>query len=228
MLPFSNWIIWDKLVRFAPGFSSVHYLGWRCCLSAAIILMLMPSFLLFPSPLCFCLLSFASQLHDIHHIIFYLEFLVLFRLVFTCPCHHLSSVMSTFFDLIRFAIVLMSFNSSWLPLSSRSVLQLVPISLLYCCNWVLFYFPILQDDAERPNVPWLTDLDWQTCCELDDTLPCFKDISKEITRTHIHIQMGNATQYMYCMVFMLNTRTRMIDADTASLFLLFFYHSVII
>ncbi|CAB1420450.1 unnamed protein product [Pleuronectes platessa] len=47
-----------------------------------------------------------------------------------------------------------------------------------------------KDNAERPDVPWLTDFDWQTCCELDDTLPCFKDLSKEITRTHIHIQMG--------------------------------------
>ncbi|XP_060941446.1 dynein axonemal heavy chain 6 [Limanda limanda] len=47
-----------------------------------------------------------------------------------------------------------------------------------------------KDVVERPDVPWLTDFDWQTCCELDDTLPCFKDLSKEITRTHIHIQMG--------------------------------------
>uniref|UniRef100_A0A3Q3ICB6 AAA+ ATPase domain-containing protein n=1 Tax=Monopterus albus TaxID=43700 RepID=A0A3Q3ICB6_MONAL len=42
---------------------------------------------------------------------------------------------------------------------------------------------------ERPDVPWLSDFYWQTCCELEDTLPCFKDISKEITRTHIHIKL---------------------------------------
>ncbi|TDH16419.1 hypothetical protein EPR50_G00020980 [Perca flavescens] len=47
-----------------------------------------------------------------------------------------------------------------------------------------------KDYAERPDVPWLTDFYWQTCCELEDTLPCFKDISKEITRTHIHIKLG--------------------------------------
>uniref|UniRef100_A0A8P4KSK9 AAA+ ATPase domain-containing protein n=1 Tax=Dicentrarchus labrax TaxID=13489 RepID=A0A8P4KSK9_DICLA len=44
---------------------------------------------------------------------------------------------------------------------------------------------------EKPDVPWLSDFYWQTCCELEDTLPCFKDISKEITRTHIHIKLGN-------------------------------------
>uniref|UniRef100_A0A8C3AFB1 Dynein axonemal heavy chain 6 n=1 Tax=Cyclopterus lumpus TaxID=8103 RepID=A0A8C3AFB1_CYCLU len=46
------------------------------------------------------------------------------------------------------------------------------------------------DYAERPNVPWLSDSYWRTCCELEDTLPCFKGISKEITRMHIHIELG--------------------------------------
>uniref|UniRef100_A0A8C4HQX9 AAA+ ATPase domain-containing protein n=1 Tax=Dicentrarchus labrax TaxID=13489 RepID=A0A8C4HQX9_DICLA len=47
-----------------------------------------------------------------------------------------------------------------------------------------------KDYEEQPDVPWLSDFYWQTCCELEDTLPCFKDISKEITRTHIHIKLG--------------------------------------
>ncbi|KAA8595375.1 hypothetical protein FQN60_012510 [Etheostoma spectabile] len=47
-----------------------------------------------------------------------------------------------------------------------------------------------KDYAERPDVPWLNDFYWQTCCELEDTLPCFKDLTKEITRTHIHIELG--------------------------------------
>nr|XP_046259789.1 dynein axonemal heavy chain 6 isoform X2 [Scatophagus argus] len=48
-----------------------------------------------------------------------------------------------------------------------------------------------KDYADRPDVPWLSDFYWLTCCELEDTLPCFKDISKEITRTHIHIKLGH-------------------------------------
>ncbi|KAM9314768.1 dynein axonemal heavy chain 6 [Pholidichthys leucotaenia] len=47
-----------------------------------------------------------------------------------------------------------------------------------------------KDYAGRPDVPWLSDFYWKTCCELDDTLPCFKGISKEITKTHIHIKLG--------------------------------------
>ncbi|KAK2919405.1 hypothetical protein Q8A73_003776 [Channa argus] len=43
---------------------------------------------------------------------------------------------------------------------------------------------------ERPDVPWLSDFYWQMSCELEDSLPCFKDISKEITRTHIHVELG--------------------------------------
>ncbi|KAI9538399.1 Dynein heavy chain 6, axonemal [Dissostichus eleginoides] len=47
-----------------------------------------------------------------------------------------------------------------------------------------------KDYAERPDVPWLSDFYWQTCCELEDTLPCCKDISKEITSNHICIEFG--------------------------------------
>ncbi|XP_068444624.1 dynein axonemal heavy chain 6 isoform X2 [Clinocottus analis] len=47
-----------------------------------------------------------------------------------------------------------------------------------------------KDYAERPNVPWLSDFHWHACCELEDTLPCFKGISKEITRTLINIKLG--------------------------------------
>nr|XP_029134611.1 dynein heavy chain 6, axonemal [Labrus bergylta] len=44
--------------------------------------------------------------------------------------------------------------------------------------------------AEQPDVPWLSDFQWKTCCELEDTLPCFKDISKEITRVNLQIELG--------------------------------------
>ncbi|KAM3865367.1 dynein axonemal heavy chain 6 [Diretmus argenteus] len=50
--------------------------------------------------------------------------------------------------------------------------------------------PLDKEYAERPDVPWLSDFFWQTCCELEDTLPCFKGISKEITKTHIHVKLG--------------------------------------
>ncbi|KAM4603926.1 dynein axonemal heavy chain 6 [Polymixia lowei] len=50
--------------------------------------------------------------------------------------------------------------------------------------------PLDKDHADRPDVPWLSDFLWQTCCELEDTLPCFKGISKEITSTHIHVKLG--------------------------------------
>uniref|UniRef100_A0A3P9C2G1 Dynein axonemal heavy chain 6 n=1 Tax=Maylandia zebra TaxID=106582 RepID=A0A3P9C2G1_9CICH len=46
-----------------------------------------------------------------------------------------------------------------------------------------------KEYPEQPDVPWLSDFYWQTCCELEDTLPCFKGISREITRTHIHIKL---------------------------------------
>ncbi|KAM3623278.1 uncharacterized protein V6R79_009492 [Siganus canaliculatus] len=44
--------------------------------------------------------------------------------------------------------------------------------------------------AKRPDVPWLSDFYWRTCCELENTLPCFRGISKEIIKTDIHIKLG--------------------------------------
>lgn len=81
------------------------------------------------------------------------------------------------------------FNLSWLALSSWSVL---PSPFFYCFNCSNgFNFSSTQEYPEKPDAPWLDDFSWHMCCELEDTLPCFEDISKEITKTHIHIKLGN-------------------------------------
>uniref|UniRef100_A0A8K9XJ36 Dynein, axonemal, heavy chain 6 n=1 Tax=Oncorhynchus mykiss TaxID=8022 RepID=A0A8K9XJ36_ONCMY len=50
--------------------------------------------------------------------------------------------------------------------------------------------PLDKDHPERPEVPWLSEFTWQTCCELEDTLPCFNGIKREITATPISIKLG--------------------------------------
>ncbi|XP_056136504.1 dynein axonemal heavy chain 6 [Lampris incognitus] len=50
--------------------------------------------------------------------------------------------------------------------------------------------PLDKEHTEQPDVPWLSDFFWQTCCELEDTLPCFNGISKEIIKTQIHVKLG--------------------------------------
>ncbi|KAJ8000573.1 hypothetical protein DPEC_G00181790 [Dallia pectoralis] len=47
-----------------------------------------------------------------------------------------------------------------------------------------------EERAVRPDVPWLTPFAWQTCCEMEDTLPCFKGIMRDISSTPISIQLG--------------------------------------
>lgn len=77
-------------------------------------------------------------------------------------------------------------------LSTQGLPSIFLPSLSFSIVIIFFFnFSCSQDHAERPDVPWLSDFYWLTCCELEDTLPCFKDISKEITRTHIHITLGN-------------------------------------
>lgn len=103
-----------------------------------------------------------------------------------------SLICFVFLNHLLVTLLLTSINSSLLPPCSRFILHLFPISSLYSCNRLLVTFSFSQDYAERPDVPWLSDFYWQTCSELEDTLPCFKDISKEITKTHIHIELGNS------------------------------------
>ncbi|XP_025054886.1 dynein heavy chain 6, axonemal [Alligator sinensis] len=42
----------------------------------------------------------------------------------------------------------------------------------------------------KPNVPWLEDTMWYMCCDLEEMLPCFKGLQKEIVSTHIFIKIG--------------------------------------
>uniref|UniRef100_A0A8C2GSU6 Dynein, axonemal, heavy chain 6 n=1 Tax=Cyprinus carpio TaxID=7962 RepID=A0A8C2GSU6_CYPCA len=43
---------------------------------------------------------------------------------------------------------------------------------------------------EKPEVPWLSDFAWETCCNLEDRLPCFHGIKKEIISTPISVKLG--------------------------------------
>uniref|UniRef100_A0A8C5FLE3 Dynein, axonemal, heavy chain 6 n=1 Tax=Gadus morhua TaxID=8049 RepID=A0A8C5FLE3_GADMO len=47
--------------------------------------------------------------------------------------------------------------------------------------------------AARPDAPWLSDLQWQTCCGLESTLPCFKGLGRSLTSSNICITLGNAS-----------------------------------
>ncbi|CAL8269818.1 unnamed protein product, partial [Gadus morhua 'NCC'] len=44
--------------------------------------------------------------------------------------------------------------------------------------------------AARPDAPWLSDLQWQTCCGLESTLPCFKGLGRSLTSSNICITLG--------------------------------------
>ncbi|XP_037101848.1 dynein heavy chain 6, axonemal [Syngnathus acus] len=48
-----------------------------------------------------------------------------------------------------------------------------------------------KEYPEQPEVPWLNEYYWETSCELEDSLPCFKGISKEIIATHIRVKLGS-------------------------------------
>ncbi|KAL6467190.1 hypothetical protein MHYP_G00249940 [Metynnis hypsauchen] len=47
-----------------------------------------------------------------------------------------------------------------------------------------------KEFSEKPNVPWLSDFEWETCCDLENRLPCFRGIKKDIVTTPIAIQLG--------------------------------------
>ncbi|XP_061490002.1 dynein axonemal heavy chain 6 isoform X2 [Rhineura floridana] len=47
-----------------------------------------------------------------------------------------------------------------------------------------------KERPEKPHIPWLEDNTWFMCCDLEETLPCFEGIQKDILIKHIFIKLG--------------------------------------
>ncbi|XP_051560675.1 dynein axonemal heavy chain 6 [Myxocyprinus asiaticus] len=47
-----------------------------------------------------------------------------------------------------------------------------------------------KEFPEKPEVPWLSDFAWETCCNLEDRLLCFNGIKKEIISKPITVKLG--------------------------------------
>ena len=39
-------------------------------------------------------------------------------------------------------------------------------------------------------MPWLTLQLWKTCCDMEETLSCFKGLTKDIIKTPVHCKLG--------------------------------------
>ena len=48
----------------------------------------------------------------------------------------------------------------------------------------------MQKRPEKPDIEWLSHKLWIGCHDLEEFLPCFQGISKDITRTPIHCKLG--------------------------------------
>ena len=60
-------------------------------------------------------------------------------------------------------------------------------------NNIIYWFTFclsLQERPAKPDVDWLTDDVWLTCCDLDSILPAFKGIKTDITATPVHCKSG--------------------------------------
>uniref|UniRef100_A0ACB8ESL2 Dynein heavy chain 6, axonemal n=1 Tax=Sphaerodactylus townsendi TaxID=933632 RepID=A0ACB8ESL2_9SAUR len=60
-------------------------------------------------------------------------------------------------------------------------------------EWNFFLRGAAGLDKERPakpEVPWLEENAWFMCCDLEETLPCFAGIQKDLLSKYIHIKLG--------------------------------------
>ena len=44
-------------------------------------------------------------------------------------------------------------------------------------------------------MPWLTLQLWKICCDMEETLPCFKGLTKDIIGTPVHCKLGRLEVY---------------------------------
>ncbi|XP_017317258.1 dynein axonemal heavy chain 6 isoform X2 [Ictalurus punctatus] len=47
-----------------------------------------------------------------------------------------------------------------------------------------------KETPEKPSVPWLSDFTWEMCCDLEEKLPCFRGIKKDIVSTPVTVRLG--------------------------------------
>ncbi|XP_071942686.1 dynein axonemal heavy chain 6-like [Antedon mediterranea] len=47
-----------------------------------------------------------------------------------------------------------------------------------------------QDEKAKPDIPWLTDATWKTCGDLDQNVPAFKGLSRDVIATPVSCSMG--------------------------------------
>ena len=48
----------------------------------------------------------------------------------------------------------------------------------------------LQEHPQKPDLPWLTHPVWNTSCDLEEALPVFKGITKDIISTPVNCKLG--------------------------------------
>ena len=49
---------------------------------------------------------------------------------------------------------------------------------------------MIQEYPEKPDVSWLSLAQWKICCQLEELIPAFKGICKDIISTPVHCKMG--------------------------------------
>ena len=43
---------------------------------------------------------------------------------------------------------------------------------------------------EKPDIPWLTQAVWNSCCDLEDSLPAFKNLTTDLVSTPVFCNIG--------------------------------------
>ena len=53
---------------------------------------------------------------------------------------------------------------------------------------------------EKPDIPWLTQALWNNCCDLEDTLPAFKNLTTDLVSTPVFCNIGRllVNYTLYC------------------------------
>ena len=49
---------------------------------------------------------------------------------------------------------------------------------------------LFQERPAKPDLPWLSKAVWNTCCDMNDTLPAFKGLCKDLMTTPVHCKLG--------------------------------------
>eukprot|EP00731_Ephydatia_muelleri_P001617 Em0001g1617a len=76
------------------------------------------------------------------------------------------------------------------PFTTPLITVTTPFTTLLITVTTPFTTPLITERPAKPDLPWLSKAVWNTCFDMDDMLPAFKGLCRDLVTTPVHCKLG--------------------------------------